>query len=173
MMVEWRSEILTLIALAGSWTIFHLWGKRFFWQMWFPGVLIGMAIEFMTEPAWTYSMRFFIWRDISPFVIAGWGILFTWLVTFSDYLYLKLFGARAGSRGPRDYRLILTDIIIGVPLFLGNELFGLQVLKVWKYNPVLNWSEMIPVIGYPLEGIIAIVFFVSAIPMAVRYWKGY
>ncbi len=171
--VAWRGELLTLAALLISWLVFRYRLKRNFWHMWIPGAILGLAVEFMTEPEWTYSLQCYLWRDISPFVIAGWGIVFTWLVTISDYCYRKMFGAPPGTRGPRDPRLWLTDIIVGIPLFLGNELFGLHIIKIWQYNTVLRWDTMIPLIDYPLEGLVAIICFSLAVPAAVRYWKGY
>jgi len=130
-----------------------------------------MANEFMTEPEWTYSMRFYIWRDVLPFVIMGWGIIFAWLVTLSDELYQKLFHLDPNGSSVRYGGLLLTDFIVGVPLLLGNELLGLHVLKVWKYNAILGWNIMIPVIQYPLEGLFCLIFFVLAVPNAIRFWE--
>lgn len=130
------------------------------------GVIIGVANEFMTEPNWTYHMRFYIWRDISPFTILGWGPMFTMLVGFSDCLYHKLFH----DWPKRDWRVVLTDLIVGVPMLLGGELFGLNVLKNWEYNAILGWTTMIPVINYPLEGVMVMIFFIIAVPAVVRYW---
>jgi len=105
-------------------------------------------------------------------VILGWGLLFAWLVFLSNGLYRRWFGAEPGSRGGLDARLWLTDLVVGVPLFLGNELLGMDVLRVWQYNPVLHWTTLIPVIHYPLEGLVALVFELLALPAAVRYGLG-
>lgn len=165
----WRGELLTLLALAGSWLAFRFIWRRPFWRLWLPGALVGAAVEYMTEPEWTYSLQIYLWRDISPFVIAGWGIMFSWLVLLSNRCYAALFPSGWGRLSRLGH--ILTDLLIGLPLFLGNELFGLHVLKVWNYSPMLAWTHMIPLLHYPWEGVVAIFLYVLAIPSAIRHWE--
>jgi len=168
-LVAWRAELLTGVIFAVSWVaISRLWHKPF-WSLVFAGMLTGLCVEYMTEPAWTYFMQFYIWRDISPFVVIGWGINLTWVVLLSEKLCSIFFGKHAGMRG--DKRLFLTDVLIGVPYFLGSELIGLHVLKVWQYNENLRWNTILPVLHYPLEGVVAILFFSLAFPWMVRYWQ--
>ncbi len=169
----WRSELLTLLSFVFSWWFFNRQLHLSFLKTWLPGFLLGAAVEIMTEPEWTYAMQFYIWRDVSPFVMMGWGIMFSWMLFLSDKLYGVLFKVSLTGRAPQDPRFWLTDVLVGVPFFLGNELFGLHILKSWKYNAVLQWNTMLPGIDYPLEGLVAIVFFSLGLPAAVRFWKGY
>jgi hypothetical protein len=170
--IAWRGEILTILTWIISWILIRYWLKRTYWHLWMPGTVMGAAIEFMTEPEWNYNFQLYIWRDISPFVILGWGIVFSWVIPISDYFYQKIFKVPASTYGPRDPRLLMTDLLVGAPIFLTNELIGLHFLKLWTYNPILQWNNMIPVIQYPVEGLVSMFFFTLAIPASVRYWKG-
>ncbi len=173
LVTAWRSELLTVLAFAFSWWFFSRMLHLSFLKTWVPGFLLGAAVEIMTEPEWTYTMQCYIWRDVSPFVMMGWGIMFSWMILFSDKLYRTFFHVTMSERAPQDPRLWLTDVLVGLPFFLGNELFGLHILKSWKYNAVLQWTTMLPGINYPLEGLVAILFFSLGLPAAVRFWKGY
>lgn len=168
----WRGELLTLIALILSAYIMIKKMKQPFWRIWLHGFILGMAVEVMTEPEWTYSLQLYLWRDVSPFVMAGWGIMFTWLITFSDKLYYKIHGEKINVSQNKSNWIIVYDVLIGVPLFLANELSGLYILKIWKYNDVLQWQTMIPIINYPLEGLISLILFIAGVSAAVRFWKG-
>ena len=167
----WRGEAAGIAALAGTWLAFRHLHWPGFWRMWTAGLLLGAAVEFMTEPEWRYDLQVYVWRDVSPFVMAGWGVMFAWVVALSDGLYRRWFGDRPGAGG-LDPRRKLTDLLVGVPLLLGNELLGLHVLQVWRYAGILEWNTMLPVIGYPWEGVVALVFFLLAMPAAVRYARG-
>jgi hypothetical protein len=169
--VAWRNEILSLLAWVSSWWVFKYKLKQPFFKLMLPGVLLGLAIEFMTEPEWTYFVQIYIWRDVSPFVIVSWGLMFTWLITCSDFIYQKIFETNLSLLRKSIWKIRLTDLIVGIPLFVGNELLGLHVLKVWKYNPILHWDTVIPMIDYPVEAFVIIVFFIIAMPSAVRFWK--
>lgn len=164
----WRGELAGAAALAGTWAWFSA-RRRPFWRLWLPGALLGAAVEFMTEPEWTYDLQVYVWRDVSPMVIAGWGVIFAWLVRLSDALYRRWFpGAPAGP----DPRRWLTDLAVGVPLLLGNELLGLHLLRVWRYQDLLDWHTLLPGLDYPWEGLVSLCLFVLAMPSAVRYWQG-
>lgn len=168
-MVAWRSELLTILTLIVSWwSISRLW-KKPFWATFFAGMLTGLCVEYMTEPEWTYTMQLYIWRDVSPFVIVGWGVNFTWVILLSEKVCKLFFGRQAGTRW--DKRLFISDALVGVLYFLGVELIGLHVLKVWQYNAILGWNTLIPVIQYPLEGVVAILLFSLTFPWMIRYWK--
>lgn len=168
----WRGEISTIVTFIFSAYVLLRILKQPFWRMWIHGAILGLAVEVMTEPEWTYSLQVYIWRDVSPFVIAGWGIMFTWLIYFSDKLYYKIYGKPVDPKETKSNMIILFDLLLGVPLFLSNELVGLYGLKIWKYNDILQWHVMIPIINYPLEGLISLILFVAGVSSVVRYWKG-
>jgi hypothetical protein len=168
----WRGEFLTALSLGLSWLAFAKIFKQPFWRYWGPGALLGLTIEVITEPEWTYSLQWYLYRDVSVAVIAGWGIVFSWLVFLSDRCYDRWFAPDA-PYGKPGIRVMLTDALVGIPLLLMNELVGLYGLKIWKYNEILHWDTMIPVIQYPLEGLGALVLYVVTVPAIVRWWKGY
>lgn len=166
-LIAWRSELLTIIVIAlTAWAFRRFFGKSFL-NYWWPGALLGLAVEFMTEPEWTYSMKIFIWRDVSPFVIVGWGVTMGWVVLLSDMVYQRWFG----RKNKQPWKIILVDLTVGWPLLISNELFGMHIMKSWKYNDILNWNTMIPVIDFPLQGILVIGLFVLAMPAIIRFWK--
>jgi len=169
--IVWRTELATGAALLGSWGVFKFYLHRSFWRTFLPGALLGLAIELMTEPEWTYSAAWKVWRDICPAIVLGWGVVFSWLIVLSNGLRRQWFGNAAVDADRLRWQTLLTDFVLGMPMFLGNEFFGLHVLKVWEYNSILGWNTLIPVIKYPVEGLVAMVFFTLALPPAVRYWE--
>lgn len=173
-LTAWRGELATVLALAGTWFFFTVRLKQNFWSYWAPGVLLGATNEIMTEPEWTYSLQLYLWRDISPAVIVGWGIIFAWLVFLSDAGYARWAAGRGKMVNPtaEKIKVVLCDAAIGIPLLLGNEIFGLHILKVWHYNSILRWDTMIPGLNYPMEGLVALVLFVLTVPAVIRWWKG-
>jgi hypothetical protein len=168
----WRGELVGAAVFLATWAWFH-WAWRLpFWKLWWPGALLGLAIEIITEAAWTYDFRWYVWRDVSPAVIAGWGVVFAWWIVLSGRLNRLCFGTAPASPGLRRWRTFLTDAAVGVPLVYANEYLGLHILGVWKYNECLRWETLIPGLNYPWEGFAALVCFVIAFPAAVRYWAG-
>jgi hypothetical protein len=171
-MVAWRAELLTGMALLVSWLAIPKLFHQSFIRLWLPGLLLGLTIEVMTEPNWTYSVQCYLWRHISVAVVTGWGILFAWLVVISDFIYARWLARSVPGTKPGP-AILLTDVLIGMPLFLMNEIFGLHILKIWRYNPILHWDTIIPVIQYPLEGLATLFLFVLTVPAVIRWWKGY
>ena len=168
--VAWRGEITTTAAVLLMCLLFKLWLRQPWWRLFFGGLMLGVATEFITEPEWQYSLKVYIWRDVSPFIMVGWGVLFVWWITISDALYRVWFRAEPGGAGGF-WRLRLLDAMVGLPLCLANEIFGMQVLKIWTYSPILHWNLMIPILNYPLEGLLSAFLFSLYAPQAVRYWK--
>jgi hypothetical protein len=164
----WRGEIVSVVAVLGTYSIFRFVFHQRIGRMMIGGMLLGLAIEFSTEPEWNYSLKCYIWRDVSPFVIMGWGAHMTWLVLFSEYLFKKIFGAEPGN----DFRLLITDVLAGVPILTTGELLGLHVLKIWNYDACLNWHTMIPVIQYPVEAIAPMIALALGVPSVLRFWRG-
>ncbi|MCK5242244.1 hypothetical protein KAR34_07320 [bacterium] len=167
----WRGEISGCLTMIITWWAFQYKLKKPFWLLWIPGAVLGLANELITEPEWTYALQWYIWRDVSLVVAMGWGIVFAWIITLSDIVYYKLFHEDPNGKQVRYLRLLATDFLVGVPIVVGNELLGLHILKVWKYNSILGWDTIIPIIQYPLEGLICAVVFVLAVLNTVRFWK--
>ncbi len=162
----WRGELYTLASIVSTWFAIKWIFKKNPTIYMLAGALVGLANEFMTEPLWTYHMQFYLWRDISPFTILGWGPLFAIIVLGSEALYKKLFP----SSPVRNWKIILTDLMVGAPLMVAGETLGLRVLHIWEYNSVLQWHAMVPLINYPLAGLVSMAFFIMAMPAVVRYW---
>lgn len=171
LLYAWRAEIAVAVSVVLSWLVFTKVLKRNFGTTFWPGVLMGCMIEFMTEPEWTYFVKLYLWRDVSPMIILGWGVIFSWLIVCSDALHGLWFRNRGSGAYAIRRQKVLTDFAVGMPLILGNELFGLYGIKVWQYNDILGWTSMIPMLHYPLEGLYSMVFFVLASPFIIRYWE--
>jgi hypothetical protein len=166
--VAWRGEIVAVLVVVLTYSIFGLVFRKPVGRMMIGGMLLGLGIEFSTEPEWTYSLQCYVWRDVSPFVIIGWGAHMTWVVLLSEWLFRKVFR----SDPDNDFRLLITDVLAGVPLLTTGELLGLHVFRIWKYETCLQWNTMIPGIQYPVEGLICMVPFVLGMPSVVRFWRG-
>ncbi|OGS19029.1 MAG: hypothetical protein A2219_02505 [Elusimicrobia bacterium RIFOXYA2_FULL_50_26] len=134
------------------------------------GTIIGMYIEFATEPLWDYHFVVTVYKDIPPGIVLGWGVLFTLAVFVSEKLYTLIF--RRNSIIEYDKRIFITDLLaaplVGLPLEKTGMLAG-----VWDYHyELLNWSGIVvPVFGMPLEALIGYGLLMLTGPTFVRYWQ--
>jgi len=71
--VAWRGEIVAVLVVVLTYSILGLVLRKPVGRMMIGGMLLGLGIEFSTEPEWTYSLQCYVWRDVSPFVMIGWG----------------------------------------------------------------------------------------------------
>ncbi|MBD3343615.1 MAG: hypothetical protein GF401_00980 [Chitinivibrionales bacterium] len=133
------------------------------------GMIVGATVEYLTEAYWDYSMKVYIYKDISVFVIMGWGYSFTYFLYFSRILYKKLFNKNMVKLF--DKRIILCDALVGPLWFIANEYVGMNIFHLWTYSSIAGWTHIIPVIHYPLEGVIGSIFFSITFPTFVRYWQ--
>lgn len=135
------------------------------------GTLIGMYIEFATEPLWDYHFVVTIYKDIPPGIVLGWGVMFTFAVFISEKLYKFFF--KQNKIIQYDKRIFITDIIAAPLVGLPLEKIGL-LTNVWDYHyELLNWSGItIPVFGMPLEALIGYALLMMIAPTFVRYWQG-
>lgn len=148
-----------------TWFVF----KKDVTGMLLAGMLIGLCIEFITEAYWNYSLIVYLYKDISLFVIMGWGYSFTLYLLLSGWLFR--FIVRSKNVYAHDLRLLLMDIFIGPIWFLSNELLGMKGLHLWTYSECAGWTHPIPWLwGYPLEGVIGAIFLSTVMPSFVRYW---
>lgn len=149
--------------------LFWFIGKRNVTGEMICGTLIGIFIELITEPDWDYNLKFYIYKDVSPLVILGWGVSFSWVVAVSDFVYklwvkgkkVKLF----------DKRVLLTDFVCGTIMFVSVEVFAMHVLHAWTYSPILGWTLIVPIINYPFEGVLGSMLAALILPTFVRYWQ--
>ena len=137
--------------------------------MMLAGMLIGIAIEYLTEIYWVYSMKVYIWRDVSLFVIMGWGYNFTFYILLSGVLSRLLFKSKNAFAA--DPKFIPMDMICGPVWFLSNELWGMKGLHLWNYSKYAGWTHTIPwLFNFPSEAIIGALFLCMVMPSFVRYW---
>ncbi|MBD3242184.1 MAG: hypothetical protein GF331_16450 [Chitinivibrionales bacterium] len=46
----------------------------------------------------------------------------------------------------------------------------MNLLGLWRYLPVTNWTTMVPLIQYPLEALVGAAMFAMVLPTFVRFW---
>ncbi len=164
---EWLSLGVSVSGLLIAKLIF----KKDLTGMFLAGMLMGLTIEYITETYWQYSFKLFIWPgnpiwgDISFFVILGWGYSFSMFVLFSNWLFKKMTGL------PVTNPLVMVFDAILAPLwFIPYEILGMQVLHLWKYTTCSKWTTLIPILNYPVEGVIGAMLFGLVLPSFVRLW---
>ncbi|MBD3315216.1 MAG: hypothetical protein GF344_05470, partial [Chitinivibrionales bacterium] len=155
-------EWVEVIAWISTYWVFRLGLKRDVSGEYIAGIMLGATIEFLTEAYWDYNFEVYLYRDISLFVIMGWGYSFAYFLLFSELLYKALTGSTVVR--PHDYRILLCDAVVGPVWFIGNEFIGMHVLRLWTYSSAANWVHKIPVINYPIEGLVACVLFSLTFP---------
>ena len=163
---EWLTLIIAIGGLLIAWFIF----KKDLTGMYLAGMLMGLTIEYITEAYWKYSLKVFIWPnspiwgDISFYVFLAWGYSFSMFVLFSNWLFKKM------TRLPvTDARTIVFDMILSPLWFVPYEFFGMQILHLWGYTCCSGWTTIIPVLNYPLEGVIGAMLFGLVLPSFVRH----
>ncbi|MBD3322893.1 MAG: hypothetical protein GF350_17480 [Chitinivibrionales bacterium] len=162
-------EWLATVAFIGTWLLFRFGIKKDITGDLIAGMIVGATVEYLTEAYWDYNLNVYIYKDISFFVVMGWGYSFTYFIFISELLYKKLFNKSSISMF--DKRIILCDALVGPVWFIANEYIGMHVLNLWAYSSSAGWSTIIPVIRYPLEGLIGSVFFSITFPAFIRYWQ--
>lgn len=135
------------------------------------GSIIGVYIEFATEPLWDYHFRLTVYKDVPLSIILGWGVMFTIVVWVSEKLYCWILKKPAIE--PYDKRIFIFDVIgsmlVGFPL----ETIGLKS-GIWDYRyDLLNWGwGTIPFFEMPYEALVGYGLLMLMAPTFVRYWQG-
>ncbi|HLD44803.1 MAG TPA: hypothetical protein VJC18_05155 [bacterium] len=134
------------------------------------GSIVGMFVEFASEPLWNYHFKLTIWKDVSPGIIMGYGVLFALAVFFSEKLYKWWF--KESTIKDYDKRIFITDVLAAAWIALPLEKIGL-ITKVWDYNQdVLKWSTIyIPIVDLQLEVFVGYALLMLIAPTFVRYWQ--
>ncbi len=163
-----RGEIMSagtfVITLLVSWFVF----KKDLTGMFVAAMILGVTVEWLTEAYWDYHLNVYIVRDISFFIIMGWGYSFTFFVLISNAIYKKVFHCKEVALF--DKRILIFDIIIGPLWFISNEFVAMKMLHLWDYSECARWNHIIPVLDYPFEAFIASILFALVFPSFVRYW---
>jgi hypothetical protein len=134
------------------------------------GSIVGMFVEFASEPLWNYHFKLTIWKDVSPGIIMGYGVLLTLAVFFSEKLYKWWF--KQPKVQPYDKRIFITDILAAAWIALPLEKIGM-ITGVWDYNQdILQWSSIyIPIVNLQIEVLVGYALLMLIAPSFVRYWQ--
>lgn len=170
-MILYILEIWSYLQLPVVWYLFKRFAKRNVAGDMLAGVIIGIFLEFATEPLWIYHFKFTIYRDIPPGILFGWCVMFTMVVFISEKLYCAVF--KTSAIAEHDKRIFLFDLIGGILGGMPFEIIGAK-LGVWDYNwDVLNWNwGNVPLLNMPAEVLASYALLMLIAPTFVRYWQG-
>jgi hypothetical protein len=161
---EWLASAIFILTITISFFI----GKDLTGMI-FCGIIIGVFVEFLTEMYWDYSMKVYIYKDISLFVIMGWGYQFAFFVLLSNWLFKKVF--RTNGDDAFKKRLLLFDTVFAPIFFIPHELIAMKWWHLWKYSDAAGWTHLVPLINFPLEAILGSMLLGLLFPTFVRHWE--
>ena len=162
---EWASLLIFSCALLIARLVF----KKNLTGMFLAGMILGAAVEFITEVYWDYHLNVYIWKDISLFVILGWGYSFSFFVLISNFVNRMMNSSKIIP--PSNIRILLCDAALAPIWFIPNELIAMKVLHLWDYSAVSGFTQLIPWINYPLEAVIGSVALGMVMPTFIRHWE--
>lgn len=164
-------EIWAYVQIPVLWYLFKRYAKRNVSGDMIAGTMIGMFIEFATEPLWDYHFKINIYKDTPLAVVMGWGVMFTLVTFFSEKLYC--FVLRKPSIAPYDKRIFLFDVVAASLIAFPLETIGLKS-GIWDYRyDRLGWDwGKIPFFDMPYEALFGYCLLMLVGPTFVRYWQG-
>jgi hypothetical protein len=167
-MIFSKMEIFVIVETAIVFGLFFVLGKSI-WRQWIAGVVLGILFELLTEPYWNYHLSFYLFRDLSPIIMLGWGSSFVLVVNFSEWIYKRIFKRKRVDIFDR--RLFITDFLASLVVLTAMEYVGVNILHGWDYNSaVLGWQIMIPYLNLPLEALFGLAIVAFMLPTYVRHW---
>ena len=167
-MILW--EIWSYLQILLVWYCFRKFAKKNVLGDIIAGALLGLMIEFISEPFWDYHFAITIYKDIPLSVPFAWGMMFT-LVTFtSKKLYCRILKKTAIV--PYDKRIFLFDVLAGVCIGLPMETLGFKT-GIWDYRyEILEWNwGNVPFFDMPYEALAGYALLMLVAPTFVRYWQ--
>jgi hypothetical protein len=167
-LVHW--EIWSYLQVPLFWFLFWKFGRQDVSGSFIAGSLVGLFVEFSTEPLWTYHFRYTFYKDVTPSIILGWGVLLTLTVFFSEKLYRWLLNRNTVD--PNDRRLFLFDALAAGLIAFPMETMGLKA-GVWTYNlHILDWTwGTVPVFEMPFEALFGYMLLMTIAPTFIRRWR--
>lgn len=164
-------EIWAYVQVPLVWWLFKKYGKRNVVGELVAGSIIGVFLEFSTEPLWTYHFKFTVYKDIPPAIILGWGVLFLFVTTASEWLYKKIL--KKPALEPHDKKIFLFDVVCATLIAFPMETIGLKS-GVWDYNyGILQWNwGYVPFFKMPWEAVVGYALLMLIAPTFIRYWEG-
>jgi hypothetical protein len=191
---------------TGEWTtltiiITTLLAARFIWKRdltgyFFAAIIFGVVIEYITEAYWIYDARFvkdmypnfkgmkvflfpnsiFHDRDLSFFIIIGWGFHLTFLTLISNWVFRKVTGQTSDAIqfAPS---ILACDGLVGIVWLTLNEILGMK-LNLWFYDKdISKWVPSVPIpllgISLPWESILGAGLLALITPTFLRHWQPY
>jgi hypothetical protein len=150
------------------WWLFRRFARREVAGQILAGTLMGLYIEFATEPLWDYHFQLAYYKDIPPSVPLGWGVMFALVAFLAERLYVGWTGRPAD---PEDKRLLILDALAGVVVGVPLEKMGLAA-GVWDYRyDLLGWDwGHLPFFGMPYEAVVGYALLMLVGPTYVRRW---
>ncbi|MFA6092251.1 MAG: hypothetical protein WCU88_01705 [Elusimicrobiota bacterium] len=136
------------------------------------GIMIGVFIEFSTEPLWLYHFKLTYYKDTPISVPLGWGVMFAQICFLSEKLYCFLL--KKDRIIPGDKRIFIFDVLGGALLGFPFETIGHHA-GIWDYNyKVLGWDwGTVPFFGMPYEALVGYMLLMLTAPSFVRQWQGF
>lgn len=164
-------EAWTYLQLPLLWWLFRRYAGRDVRGDLIAGSLLGIFMEFATEPLWDYHFRLTIYKDVPLSVVTSWGVMYTLVVFVSEKAYFRLFDKTEIT--PGDKRIFLCDLVCGLLVGVPMEWVGLKT-GIWTYRyDRLGWDwGMVPLLGMPWESIFGYALMMLTAPTFVRYWEG-
>ncbi|MBI4052044.1 MAG: hypothetical protein HY400_06025 [Elusimicrobia bacterium] len=164
-------EIWTYLQVPVIWYLFRRFAQRNVKGEIIAGTLLGIYIEFSTEPLWQYHFQINVYKDIPLSILASWGVMFTLVSFVSEKLYCRLL--KKNEIEPYDKRILLFDML-GGGLLVGfpSEIIGIYT-GIWEYRyDRLNWDwGNVPFLDMPYESLVAYSLLMLIAPTFVRYWQ--
>lgn len=163
-------EIWTYVQVPVMVYVFKRFAKRNVIGDLVAGSIIGLFIEFATEPLWDYHLQITIYKDTPLSIILGWGVMFTLVVFASEKLYLWIL--RRDTIKPYDKRIFLFDVVAAAAIAFPLETIGLKA-GIWDYRyDLLQWDwGTVPFFEMPYEALVGYALLMLVAPTFVRYWE--
>ena len=163
-------ELLMYLQIPVVWYLFRRYGKKDVSGSMIAGFLIGIFNEFATEPLWDYHLGLNIYKDTPFAILLCWAVMFTVVVSLSDWLYRTVL--KKDALDPHDKRILLFDVAAAVVIAFPMETLCLK-LGIWSYRlDKLNWDwGNIPLLGMPWEALVGYCLFMLIGPSFVRAWE--
>lgn len=163
-------EIWAYLHIPLYWYLFRKLAKRNVIGDIIAGTLVGLFIEFSTEPLWNYHFKFVLYKDVPLAVPLGWGMLLTLITFFSEKLYC--WTLKKESVKSNDKRILIFDAVgaalIGFPL----ETMALKS-GLWDYRmDILQWNwGTVPFFNMPYEALVGYMLLMLVAPSFLRHWR--
>ncbi len=164
-------EIWSYLQILVVWAAFRKFAHRDIKGGILAGAIIGVCVEFITEPFWQYHFKITVYKDIPLSVIFAWGVMFSLVIFLSEKLYCWFL--KKSAIVPYDKRVLLFDVLAGVMIGLPFETVGIKT-GIWEYRyDLLHWNwGFIPFFHMPYEALVGYALLMVVAPTFVRYWQG-